>query len=206
MLEIFFAVVLVVIVPPLLYYAHRRAKEQFAAIHRQFAEEGYVIEEAHRKNIGPVTRVWSRFAQPVPLYLQVENQDTVGVWAGRIGIADLKVGDAPFDAAFTVRTNHPELAKLALGPEVRSALLKEENVQFKTGSITSLLRAPEYFPEIKTDRNVREYWMISQYGKMDGATAERLRSLGLSIAASVEQACQQLPVQDSCRTGAYENL
>lgn len=204
MFEIIFIIIGIIAVTVAYVYVSHQTKLIERRTQESLKQKGYVIEKVRRPNVGRFTRAWSRFSQAVPLYLQVSNQDDVSILAGRLGIADAKIGHEEFDKAFVVRTNQIELAKRVLTPELREILLQKPNIRFRTGSLDSLLSV-DYFPLIKTDRDLRNLWMIDQLGDFDVAASEKLYQLGLTISESVKTVCQSSPVSHlEIRTSAFE--
>lgn len=191
--------VMVIAIPPLARAMRRRVEAAEASL----ASCGYVIESSRYKPIGDMTRLWAKFETPTPLYLQVFNLDPVGNLAGLAGIADLRLGVPDFDNAFVVRASHPAEARLVLDEDTRRLLLKQGTLRFRTGSIDSLLGA-DYFPEEKSNRDLRQYWMLEVKGRPEDVNAEALLALGRHMAAKVAAVSGALVEPDKLRTRFLE--
>ena len=159
MLEVFFILVGLGLIAYFVPKLARAMKEADQAAKKSLAQVGYVVGQVYVKPVGNLTRIWGRYAAPIPFYFQVSNLDLISVMAGELGIADIKIGDPIFDKNYVVRSNDEKLAQLVLSSELRIQLQKYELVRFRSGSLDTLLGA-DYFPEIKNDRDFRNIWML----------------------------------------------
>jgi hypothetical protein len=192
-LDLIFVVVAVVLAVAGGLYAYRVSKRQNKSHLKSLRERGYVMQYAHEKNRGTVTRIWAPFSQAIPLYVQFSNRDLVQVLVGRLGIKDMKTGNGEFDRAFVVRGNMPEQVRALLTPDVQTRLLKSGDIAFLTGSNESLLCA-EFPNETKEESKLRQFWMVVTQGKLSEEEAKPFLEFGRELASKVELLCKHLPV------------
>lgn len=164
-----------------------KGEKMFAARLREIEQNGYVVDTPQERHRGTITRVWGRYEDPVPFYLHLSNRDAVASFAGRTGIADLRVGHAAFDAAFFVRSNKPEWAMQFLNAGWCERLVRFESIQFCTAAIGSLL-SPDYWPAEKR-RDRRDLWMLRIDGRQEGADLAAHVALALELSAAVRAFC-----------------
>ncbi len=172
-------------------------------VKKSLLEKEYVIDYPRHRPLGVLTRIWGMYAEPIPFYIQVSNQDTVSVIAGNLGIADIKIGDSNFDGQFVVRSNDANLATELLSTELRNELLNLENIRFRTGSINTLLTA-DHFPEIKKDRDLRNVWMIDIAGKLEQSQTDPLLHLAQRISDAVKTISLKFSAERNLRTKTFE--
>ena len=173
-------------------YAYRAAAKSNKRDLKELKKKGYVVQHSREKGRGPITRIWAPFKEAVPLYVHVSNRDLVQVFAGRLGIKDMKIGNIEFDRAFVIRSNHPEQVKALLSPSVQTRLLKHGDIAFITGSNESLGCAD--FPnENAEQRKLRQYWMVITQGQLEEEEAQPLLEFGRELAGRVEELCEDLP-------------
>lgn len=176
-------------------------------VYRQHEEavrtRGYTVSHARQAHRGPVTWVWGRYPRPVPCHLHVSARDPVASAAGRLGIADLRVGHEAFDRRFFVRSNRPDRALAFLTPARCESLLQAGDVEFITASIGSLL-TPDYWPA-EAPRDRRDLWMLRVDGHVEGAALEPLVALARTLAGDLHDASLRLPhTPEDCRAGPFE--
>jgi len=176
---LFAAIVLVI---PIAYIFVGKQVRQMNADHtRQLQIQGYVVDyPVMSSSHVQMTRIWQLFDTPTPFYVYISSLDIIAAAAGRLGVADLKVGNSAFDNKFVLRTNNEALLKRMLTPELQEALLAWDKICFKTGAIVGILTV-DYLPEIKTGRDERRVWMIETYGKLQDNDIKRLLELGYKL-------------------------
>lgn len=172
---------------------------------QQLESQGYVVTRSHQRNSGPVTWVWGRYAQPVPLYIRASCRDVLAAAIGRMGVADLTVGHEEFDRKFVVRSLHPKWARAFLTHARCARLLAAGDVEFIVSSIENLL-SPEYWPE-QAARDQREIWMLRISGIPDSDTLARHVALARELAHDVQafSAGLEHSPQD-LRAGSFEGM
>lgn len=173
-------------------YAYRNAGRDNKKHLGSLKEKGYVIHHVREKGKGSVTRIWAPFAEAMPLYVNVSNRDLLQVYAGRLGIKDIKTGNGEFDRAFIVRSNRPEQVKSLLTPNLQTRLLKFGDIAFLTGSNESLM-CVDFPKETEDERKLRQYWMIITQGELPEEQAKPLLEFGRELAAQVEKLCKDQP-------------
>lgn len=179
--------VLVVAIVTVVVLLWGKGKKMFEARLREIEQKGYVVDFPQERHRGTTTRVWGRYEAPVPFYLHFSNRDPNASTAGRIGIADLKVGHVEFDIAFFVRSNKPDWALQFLTGGLCERLVRFESIQFCTAAIGSLL-TPDYWPEEK-DRDRRDLWMLRIDGRHEGAALEPYVALARELSLAVQAFC-----------------
>ncbi len=187
--DLIFLILLVTVTPLAGWFAYTRAKRDFENAKNSLEDQGYVVEQRYRQDRGPITCIWGRFTNAIPLYLNVTDLDTVEVLAGRIGINDLKIGDAKFDRRFVIRSNQHELCTQLLQADIREQLCQFESVQFLTCSLDSQIGA-DYWPKQKHGRDQREFWMLKVPGKLETSTAANYAQFVQGFAQKIFDACQ----------------
>ena len=66
--------------------------------------------------------IGTRFPTPLRAGLVLSTAGLLDSLAAIVGITDLEIGDAPFDAAFAIKARDPERARAVLVPAAREAL------------------------------------------------------------------------------------
>lgn len=193
--DLVFVVVTVVVATAAGIYAHKNSKKNNEVKLRQLNERGYVITHAHQERRGYVTVIWQPFPQPVPMYLQVCNGDTVQVFAGRLGIKDYKIGNDEFDRKFVVRSNRPDDLEKILTPEIQREFMGFDKITFLTGANENLWCAT--FPgETKEESKQRRFWKIVASGKLTDEEAEPYLELGLKMSRIIMDYCKTRPAMN----------
>ena len=160
-------------------------------IRQQLKKQGYVVDfPVVPKSHTQLTRIWQLLDEPTPHYLHVSSLDSIASAAGMLGIADMKMGDGPFDAEFIVRSNNAAAAKRVLSTELQQALLSFGPIGFRTGSLNGLLSV-DYLPEMKADRELRKVWAIEARGRLSPEEIQQLLGLGLQLRDAVIRSSQE---------------
>lgn len=203
-IDLGFLVALLTLVPAAALYAHRGAKRRFAEAVASLDTRGYARTPARQSSGGPVTWLWSRFPDPVPIYLRVSNRDRVEALAGRLGVNDIEIGERAFDDLFVVRSNHPEIARRLLDAETRARLLGYRDIDFLTGAIGNLL-TPDYWPKQRRDRDLRTLWMLRIGGDLSDRQCEPYLALARSLARRIlEESARGRFGPEDLRVGRWE--
>lgn len=199
---VFIAVLVLAIIGSALYVTITH-KDFFKKINQQMQSRGFVLSHTYQPHRGPVTWVWGRYSKPVPFYLHFSNRDPIAAMAGQIGIADIRLGHAVFDAAFYVRSNQNEWAKEFMTSQLCERLLQFESVEFITSSINNLL-TPDYWPD-EQERDQRDLWMLRTDGKLDESAAVAYIELAQELSTSLQHFCQDKShALDACRSELFE--
>ncbi len=82
--------------------------------------DSYVVSSG--KSSTAYTRVTARALDPATLEATVYRETLLGAFGDLIGLQDVTVGDAPFDAACVVKASDEELVRALLHPPLREAL------------------------------------------------------------------------------------
>lgn len=185
--DLIFAAIMLVSIVTVVILLWGKGKAAFESSKRQLQETGYVITHAYERHRGPVTWVWGRYREAVPFYLHFSNRDPIAAAAGRLGIADLSLGQPKFDAAFIARSNKPDWAREFMTKELCEKLEKFESIQFLTSSIGHVL-TPDYWPE-QQNRELRDVWMLRVDGRLESPAIDPYVELARSLSAALEEFC-----------------
>lgn len=166
-------------------YAWKNQISETARIQKSLKELGYVIGHATEGKHKTITRMWAPFKKPMPLYIQVANDDPIQVFAGRLGVQDIKTGHQEFDDKFVVRSNKPDLAREFLTMDIREKFMSFECISFLTGSNHSLWCA-DFPKEAGIEPKVRMFWMAKTRGRISDEEARPYLEWGQSLAAQLE--------------------
>jgi hypothetical protein len=186
-------------------YAHRQASRSSANAEAMLARRGYVRQLTRREGGGPVTHLWGPLPAPTPIYLRVCNNDGVMVALGDLfGLADMKVGEPRFDAAYVVRSNHPDAARAVLDEDMRRRLKGHRGLDFCTGAISNLL-GPDHLKTQTEDRDLRTLWSLYVAGDLSEAQCKPMLALAHDLVARLQaQADQGGFASDDYRVGSWE--
>ncbi|MEN9628035.1 MAG: hypothetical protein RJA10_1262, partial [Pseudomonadota bacterium] len=187
LIQLALAVVVTVCFVGLGTYAYRRGSQSIAAAQAQaqaqLAQRGHARQVMRHENGGRVTRLWGPLPEPSPIDLRVLNNDGVAVSVGDLlGVADLKMGDARFDANFVVRSNFPDAARAVLDDAMRRRLMGHRRIDFSTGAVGNLLGV-DHHPGLKEDRDLRTLWCLRADGELSEAQCQPLVALARDLVA-----------------------
>lgn len=187
------------------FYCHGKVRERTAAMLRQLDQRGYVISHVRSQQGGHYTEIWEPFPDPVPLYLQISDQDPVQVAAGNLGIKDIRVGHDEFDHRFVIRSNRPQEVPQLIDEEWIGKFLPHANIRFATGSCESLYNV--VMPGLSGERKrQRLFWMLSTRGHISDEEAMPFLEIGRYCARRIQDWCATRPStgHEECLTGPFE--
>jgi hypothetical protein len=120
----------------------RLVKKRRAEVPRAIAAElhGQRVRLDHTTGTEAATRARASARHAPGLVLSIERGRVLGTLTAVLGAQKLTSGDAAFDAAFTVTTNDPGLARAWLDADTRRALLASKNTRFqlRDGEVTAV--------------------------------------------------------------------
>lgn len=185
--DLIFAALLAVTILVIVVLLRGRGRAAFVTSEQQLRSRGYAVSHTRQRHRGPVTWVWGRYREPIPLHLHFSNRDPVAALAGRMGIADIALGRHDFDAKFFLRSSKPDWAKQFMTEELCRRLEPMKGIQFITAPIANLL-SPEYWPDEK-NRHLRDLWMLRIDGRLEGPSRGQYVDLALHLSAQVQSFC-----------------
>jgi hypothetical protein len=179
-----------VVIPFFALRARREAGDQVQQARERLATDGYVVEQCQNQNGRKVVRIWGELDHPVALKLRIGHRRVFLRFANKLGVGSVGMLDPRFEEAFRIHTSEPERARLIVDPEIQHKLLTLAKLDFRLGSMDSLL-TPEYWVgDAKTDRKVRRLWMLRVPGKLtEGTRVDALVEAAKLLAGSVTKHC-----------------